>query len=465
MEVHAKICEGCLVLDDGATNHSYCKSFQSTEKLKAEKEQEEEERLRRKRIMNLILEEHYEGEASMNISVPSKKQKTNSCKPIKYKCSKCEFCTSNISEFKRHEVSDHAKPKLKNENFIFPKFVGFNCILSGSNHKEAPYFITEVKQLKENNHDNLSETCYFFIPSEIIKLHLYLVNSENIKVPFSRLSSHSFKARFPKCKHESNVSLATTEAQAEKCVLKNEMFMLTKSRFKLIQSRPIQKQSCKTNLFCKFIDEDQIALERLVKSQTETILNSCTPTSIDLQPQVDVLYHKCIWDNRNFISEKKFSGIRNHLLKHFKDRIEKDAKPRAMLSEREKSNCMSRTGCSVPVLTSRGELVHHYGIFHCLIDDLFQEYGMNKANSKFLGSLIANQCPYEDFNFESEEKFLEHLSVGHYFNMILREVEDMVKFNLAFIEDKKCVANVYKCPFCKKKFRNLVDGRNVGDLR
>jgi len=81
------------------------------------KEQEEEERLRRKRIMNLILEEHYEGEASMNISVPSKKQKTNSCKPIKYKCSKCEFCTSNINEFKRHEVSDHAKPKLKNENF------------------------------------------------------------------------------------------------------------------------------------------------------------------------------------------------------------------------------------------------------------------------------------------------------------------------------------------------------------
>lgn len=466
MEVQATICEGCLVLDDGATNHSYCKSFQSIEKLKAKKEKEEEERLRRKKIMNAILEEHYEGEPSMKISVPPcKKLKTNPNKSVKYTCSKCQFCTFDIDRFKHHEVSGHEAPKLTNENFIFPKFVGFNCILRGSSYMEAPYFITEVKQLQQNNHDNLSETCYFFIPSEIIKLHLYLVNSEKVKIPFSRMSSHSFKAKFPKCNDDLNVSLATTETQAEKCVIKNEMFMLTKSRFKLIQSKPSHKQNCKANLFCKFIDEDQIALERMVKSQTESILNSCTPTTIELQPQVDVLYHKCIWDNCNFVSEKKFSGIRNHLLKHFKERIEKDAKPRAMLSEREKSNCMSRTGCSVPVLTLRGELVHHYGIFHCLIDDLFQEYGMNKANDKFLGNLIANQCPYEDFDFESEKKFLEHLSVGHYFNMILGEVEDMVKFNLAFLEDKKCVANVYKCPFCKKKFTNLVDGSNVGDLR
>ena len=465
MEVKATICEGCLVLDDGATNHSYCKSFQSIEKLKAKKEKEEEERLNRKRIMNAILEEHYDGEPSMKMSVPCKRMKTNPNKSVKYTCSKCEFCTFDIERFKHHEVSGHEAPKLTNENFIFPKFVGFNCILRGSSYMEAPYFITEVKQLQQNNHDNLSETCYFFIPSEIIKLHLYLINSEKVKIPFSRTSSHSFKAKFPKCNDDVNVSLATTEAQAEKSVIKNEMFMLTKSRFKLIQSKPSHKQNFKANLFCKFIDEDQIALERMVKSQTESILNSCTPTTIDLQPQVDVLYHKCIWDNCNFVSEKKFSGIRNHLLKHFKERIEKDAKPRAMLSEREKSNCMSRTGCSVPVLTARGELVHHYGIFHCLIDDLFQEYGMKKANDKFLGNLIANQCPYEDCDFESEQEFLEHLSVGHYFNMILGEVEDMVKFNLAFLEEKKCVANVYKCPFCKKKFTNLVDGSNVGDLR
>ena len=158
MEVQATICEGCLVLDDGATNHSYCKSFQSIEKMKAKKEQEEEERLRRKRIMNAILEEHYEGEASMNISVPAKKLKTSN-KATKYKCLKCEFCTSDIERFKHHEVSGHAEPKLTNENFIFPKFVGFNCILRGSSYMEAPYFITEVKQLQQNNrHSNYNTT-------------------------------------------------------------------------------------------------------------------------------------------------------------------------------------------------------------------------------------------------------------------------------------------------------------------
>merc|ERR1719350_892056 len=197
----------------------------------------------------------------MKISVPPcKKLKTNPNKSVKYTCSKCQFCTFDIDRFKHHEVSGHEAPKLTNENFIFPKFVGFNCILRGSSYMEAPYFITEVKQLHQNNHDNLSETCYFFIPSEIIKLHLYLVNSEKVKIPFSRMSSHSFKAKFPKCKDDVNVSLATTEAQAEKCVIKNEMFMLTKSRFKLIQSKPSQKQGykvCKAILFCKFIDEDQ----------------------------------------------------------------------------------------------------------------------------------------------------------------------------------------------------------------
>ena len=126
---------------------------------------------------------------------------------------------------------------------------------------------------------------------------------------------------------------------------------------------------------------------------------------------------------------------------------------------------MSKTGCSVPVLTARGELVHHFGIFHCLIDDLFHEYAMNRTNELFSGQTMANQCPYEDCLYESEEKFLEHLSIGHYFNLILSEVEDMVKFNLTFLEEKKCVANTFKCPFCKKKFSNLVDGGNVGDLR
>ena len=160
-----------------------------------------------------------------------------------------------------------------------------------------------------------------------------------------------------------------------------------------------------------------------------------------------------------------FSGIRNHLLKHFKGFIESEAKPRAMLTEREKSNCMSKTGCSVPVLMARGELVHHYGIFHCLIDDLFLEFGINKAKELFTNHFKQNQCPYEDQDFEDEESLLKHLSSTHFFNIILNEVEAMVRFNLTFLEDRGCWANVYKCPFCKKRFTNIADGRNVRDVR
>ena len=32
--------------------------------------------------------------------------------------------------------------------------------------------------------------------------------------------------------------------------------------------------------FCKFVDEDQVALENLIKNQSESILNSCGPTKI-----------------------------------------------------------------------------------------------------------------------------------------------------------------------------------------
>ena len=136
-----------------------------------------------------------------------------------------------------------------------------------------------------------------------------------------------------------------------------------------------------------------------------------------------------------------------------------------MLTEREKSNCMSRTGCSVPVLVARGELVHHYGIFHCLIDDLFHDYDLKKAKEVYKSHFDQHQCPYEDQDFEDEESLLKHLSSTHFFNVILNEVEAMVKFNLTFLEDKRCWANIYKCPFCKMRFSNIADGRNVRDVR
>ena len=113
----------------------------------------------------------------------------------------------------------------------------------------------------------------------------------------------------------------------------------------------------------------------------------------------------------------------------------------------------------------RGELVHHYGIFHCLVDDLFQEYSRKWIKTKMSDYYLKKQCPYEDYFFTDETDFLTHLTTAHYFNAILSEVQDMVKFSLTYFEQYKCMANLYKCPFCKKKFKNLDNGSNVRDVK
>jgi len=429
---------------DGAKN-GICEKY---EKIKKEKKLEEEA-LKRKRIMDEILNDHYKsGSMDEILNEHYKSGSKESEEPVKKKS--------------RGDIEQQ-------EYFEFPNFVGFNCVLRENNYMTQNYFVTEVCQIQQSNHDNLSETCYFFIPAEIIKLHLGLIN-KSVKIPFTRSTNNSnFFAKFPNCDTPLEVFWAPNITQAEKCVQRKLIIILTKSRFKLIQSNPFVKgkgPGATIRTFCKFVDEDQVALEKLIKNESESILNSCMPTKIDLQPQVDLDYYKCVWEKCNFISDKKFSGIRNHLLKHFKEKIELEAKPRALMSNREKSNCMSQTGCSVPILSSRGELVHHFGIFHCLVDDLFHEYGMKRVEKLFQTHFNESQCPYQDLDFETVDQFIDHLSVGHFFNLILSEVETMVKFNLAFVEEKQCVANVFKCPFCKKKFSNLVDGgNNVGDLR
>ena len=90
----SKICEGCQVLDDGYTNHSYCKSFERHLKVKEKEEHDEEKRkkhllqeeesLRRKRLMNEILEDHYNGEENIEVELPHKKPKYSNSNPKSY---------------------------------------------------------------------------------------------------------------------------------------------------------------------------------------------------------------------------------------------------------------------------------------------------------------------------------------------------------------------------------------------
>jgi len=380
----------------------------------------------------------------------------------------CDTVSISVSGFYANLAKRHNIKNVEFEFFKFPSFQGFNCSLQGSKYNSVNYYVTEVVQPKKNDHfqmpENLSVTCLFFVPHIILSQFEHLKRYNNILIPYQ---SHSkgFAAFFPNSSKPLQVNWATNIGSAEHCVLSKSMFILTKSRFKLIQSVRGGGGGKDNRAFCKMLDDSQIQLENFVRLQTETMLQTYNSTAQEVTPQVTLDRFPCPIQGCDFVSERKYSGIRNHLLKHFKTRIENEAKPRAFLAERDKSNCMSTTGCSVSILVSRGELVHHYGIFHCLVDDLFQEYAMKWLKCKFSEHFERNQCPYEDYHYTDEADLLNHLTSAHFFNGILAEVEDMVKFSLSFFEEYKCMANMYKCPFCKKKFKNLATGSNVRDVK
>ena len=192
------ICKVCQVLDDGATNHEYCKTFLQQESIREEKERKKEAK-RKKKAMEAILDEHYKDDEPESKKSKSYLAKSSSYwhKYKKFKCGKCEYFTYDLKDYQKHEAQSHVI-KSKNEYFTFPNFQGFNCELRrgiGADQKEN-YFVTEVYQPQNYEHDNLSETCYFFIPASIIKLHLNLINTENVKIPFFR-NGNDFIAKFP----------------------------------------------------------------------------------------------------------------------------------------------------------------------------------------------------------------------------------------------------------------------------
>ena len=414
----------------------------------------------------------YQKIAPKGISPGISKERLNGSEVPSYiPCHLCEYVTMSMTGFEQHVHKRHPHSAPITEFFHFPNFLGFNCSLRNPRFQLIPYYVTEVTQPQKNGFfpmpENLSQTCLFFIPQRTLGQFAEMKKCSNIYIPYQS-HARGFIAHFPNTP-DLAVSWATNISSAELCVGQLQMFILTKSRFKLIQSVRSGRDKAGAGGgyggFCQFTDQEKIQLESAIRMQTEPMVESLAPTSQENTPQVIIDHYRCPMPGCDFVSDRKFSGIRNHFLKHFKEQIEAEAKPRAFLTEREKSNCMSKTGCSVAILTARGELVHHFGIFHCAVDDLFQDYAFRWLQETYPSHFFKNQCPYEDYTYDNETDFLKHLSSTHYFNAILSEVEDMVKFSLTYFEEYKCMANMYKCPFCKKKFQNLADGSNVRDVK
>ena len=252
--VYPNICRVCQVLDDGATNHDYCKRFA---------EEAEDEEKKRKRLMNEILDEHYREEDSK----PGPSNKKIKLSSRKLKCAKCEFSTHEFSEYERHLTIDcTARDPLEQEYFQFPRFQGFNCLVK-NRQKYKPYFVTEVCQPELSNHDNLSETCYFFIPRHLLMKNKSLMNKENVRIPFRRTKAtqvgykagcgknysvsesqlqgfdgQRFSASFPNLDssntedhgREEEVRWAINVTKGMQCVSAEVCFILTKSRSRII---------------------------------------------------------------------------------------------------------------------------------------------------------------------------------------------------------------------------------------
>ena len=278
-----EMCAGCLVLVDGVTNHDYCNSLKNYEK----REKEMSESRKRKQMMADILKDHYKpGESSKTEAdiagcvienVESQKQ----TKRIKMKCMKCNFFSFSLEEYKAHEAAGHDHlDKTKGQFFHFPVFQGFECILQGSRTSEK-YFVTEVSQPASSQHDNLSDTCYFFLPERIMSLNQSLKSQPDVRIPYviklpTATSPRAYLATFP----DSSVAMvkwATDRDVGESLVDQRSVLIMTKSRFKIIQSRTNNKPNTRS-AFCSFIDADKEELEQLVFSQTQSILLSSQNT-------------------------------------------------------------------------------------------------------------------------------------------------------------------------------------------
>lgn len=181
-------------------------------------------------------------------------------------------------------------------------------------------------------------------------------------------------------------------------------------------------------------------------------------------PQVNFEKYPCPVQNCQFLSTKKYNGIRIHLLKHFKERIQKDAMQINWMTDySEKDTCFNKTSCNTELLLKKGELVHHYGLLHCLVDDILHEYAQNRIKLKHKEDIQNNLCPYGDYTFTSYRDLLTHLINSHYFNIILEEVKVMLDFTSLYGKHRYTQKRI-KCPYCKKRFNNLLSTGKAKDV-
>ena len=376
-----------------------------------------------------------------------------------YNCDLCDDTFGNKQNLKDHIRTHLPVDEDEAYEFFFKNFQGQLCKLLSTREAvdQRLYCQTEVvyrmkpavlpTQYREEIFP--SQTCHFFYPLSFLEFTPQLEHWRDVEVPLSKLGENTFYGHFPD--FESRVFWAAEVRTAMDHVKNEEMFILTKSRFYLIQN---YKGKYQRDTFCRYLSESPENLQT-VKTGIE-IQEEKVQSYLETPHKVQLKDFRCPIDDCEFVSEKYFVGLRNHMaLTHFSEQIEKSAKPKQHDDHymEEVSSCMSNWNCSIHQLRAAGELVHHYGINHCYVDKFFLEYG-NLWILKNRGSqhLFENVCPYDEETFEEERLLTDHLSLKHYYHLIRPELENRIFFKK--ITKDGCKKMEFKCSFCNRKFES-----------
>ena len=284
-----------------------------------------------------------------------------------------------------------------------------------------------------------SQAFYLFLPQTMLDAHPEILDWKDLQVKCKQreITSLSFQGYFPT--FDTLISWASTFADCTVHAKKDKMFVITEKCFEMVQKTRVGEEK-----FCSYASQTPIFQQKRIKD-------------IKIE-DIEEKVFECPMSNCNFISPRKFMGLRNHLVKeHFCERIEKEAKSKLAdpeykaIREESKSQCMSNWNCSLHNLKASGDLVHHYGIYHGMVDRFFNEFGHLRI-SKLFGNeyFVNNKCPYEGLEFSESEDLVNHLTFDHYIDQIMPELENLLLFKNIKHEGRR--KTEIKCPFCKKRF-------------
>ena len=208
-----------------------------------------------------------------------------------------------------------------------------------------------------------SQAFYLFLPQTMLDAHPEILDWKDLQVQCQQreITSLPFQSYFPT--FDTLISWASTFADCTVYAKKDKMFVITEKCLEMVQKTLIDEEK-----FCLFETQPTILEYKNVK---------------DIKVEnVEEKTFMCPMNDCNFISPRKFIGLRNHFVKkHFNERIEKEAQSKLSdpeykaVREESESQCMSNWNCSLHTLRASGDLVHHYGIYHGMVDKFFNEFG------------------------------------------------------------------------------------------